>query len=204
MTTLIKRTLIAYFLILPTIAGAATDVTPATPPLQTTAPTTTEAAQKPAATVQAARIGYVDVSRIGTESAPGKALMTLLTTRKEALQKKIDGKKKQLEKLKASVEAKIATMTPAQREAKAKEFQKKLEELQKLAQTSEKELYTLQEKETKKLYEALEQAAIAYGAANGYSAIVIKKELLYVGNSADAQDVTNALIKALDQPDLKK
>jgi outer membrane protein len=116
----------------------------------------------------------------------------------------MDGKKKQLEKLKTSIEAKFASLSPAQREARSKEFQKKLEEFQKLAQESEKEFYTLQEKETGALYEAIERAAVAHGAAGGFAAIVIKKELLYVGGSVDAQDVTDALITALNLADLKK
>jgi len=95
-------------------------------------------------------------------------------------------------------------MTPKQREAKSKEFQKKLEELQKFAQTAEEEFLALQEKETTALYETIEKAAVEHGKANGYAAIVVKKELLYVGSSVDAQDVTDALIKALNQTDKKE
>ncbi|HXE95129.1 MAG TPA: OmpH family outer membrane protein [Dongiaceae bacterium] len=195
------KVLIACFLAFPAIVFAADgtpEVKPATPPQ------TAESAPVPAAAVRTARIGYVDVSRIGTESERGKALKTLLTTRKDKLQEKIDGKKKLIEKLKTSIEAKIATMTPQQREARAKEFQKKVEEFQKLAQASEEELMSLQEKETRALFEAIEQAAVAHGKTNGFAAIVVKKELLYVGSSVDTQDVTDALITALNQADLKK
>lgn len=208
MPTMFKRTLIACFFAVPSLvfaADGAPEVKPVAPP-QATESTPAEPGFKPgpAAAVQAARIGYVDIARIGTESERGKALKNLLTARKEKLQGKIDGKKKQIEKLKASIEAKIATMTPQQREARSKEFQKKLEEFQKFAQASEEELLTLQEKETRTLFEAIEQAAIVHGKANGFAAIVIKKELLYVGSSVDAQDVTDALIKTLNQTGQKK
>jgi outer membrane protein len=203
-----KRVLIVCLFAVPSLvfaAGATPEVKPIAPPQTTeSAPAKPGLIPGPAAAVQAVRIGYVDVARIGTESERGKGLKTLLTTRKDKLQGKIDGKKKQLDKLKASIEAKIATMTPQQREARSKEFQKKVEEFQKLAQASEEELMSLQEKETRALFEAVEQAAAAHGKTNGFAAIVVKKELLYVGSSVDAQDVTDALIAALNQADLKK
>lgn len=206
MPAIYKRVLIACFFAIPSLAFAAdnaAEVKPAVPP-QTAVSAPVEAAPKPVADVQAARIGYVDIVRIGTESERGKALKALLTAKKDKLQVKVDAKKKQIEKLKTSIEAKIATMTPPQREAKSKEFQKKLEDFQKFARSSEEDLYTLQDKESKTLFEAIEQAAVVYGKANGFSAIVVKKELLYVGNSVDAQDVTDALIKELNLTGQKK
>jgi outer membrane protein len=215
MTTITKAALIACLCLLPTFAFAADkpageavtvpqhSTVTATPPQPPAAATPTEAPLKPTI-LQTTRIGYVDIARIGTESERGKTLKGLLTTKKEQLQGKIESKKKQLEKLKTTIEAKIASMSPAQREAKSKEFQKKLEELQKLAQASEGEFIDLQDKETRSLYEAIEQAAVAYGKDNGFSLIVVKKELLYIANSVDAQNVTEALIKALNQNDQKK
>jgi outer membrane protein len=206
MPTIFKRVLIACLVAFPSFVFAAdkpAEVKPATS-LQTTAPAPAEALLKPVAAVQAVRIGYVDIVRIGTESERGKALKTLLTTKKDKLQDKIGGKKKQLEKLQKSIEAKISSMTPKQREAKSKEFQKKVEEFQKFGRSSEEELFDLQDKETKALYEAIEQAAIVHGKANGFAAIVVKKELLYVGSSVDTQNVTDDLIKALNQADQKK
>ena len=205
MPTCTKRFLIACLLSLPSLVFA--DEKPAA--VTSTAPPQTivsAPAEKPApaVAVQSARIGYVDIARFGSESERGKALKSLLTAKKDKLQGKIDGKKKQLEKLKASIEAKLATMTPPQREAKSKEFQKKLEEFQKFAQASEEEFIALQDKETRALYEAIEQSAVAHGKANGFTAIVVKKELLYIGTSVDAQDVTDALIKAMNPADQKK
>ena len=205
MTTITKSILIACVCALPTLAFAADKPAEATvvTPQQTAVATPTEAVQKPA-TVQSARIGYVDIVRIGTESEQGKALRTLLNSKKEQLQSTFESKKKQLDKLKASIEASAAKSTPQQREAKSKEFQKKLEELQKLAQTSEGEFLAMQEKATTSLFEAIEQSAVAHGKANAFTAIIIKKDLLYSSTAVDAQDVTDALIKALNQADQKK
>ena len=206
MSTDLKKVLVACFFALPSFAFAADNTAEVKPPVppQTAVSAPVEAAPKPAAATQAARIGSVDIVRIGTESERGKALRTLLTAKKDTLQGKIEAKKNALDKLKNSIEAKIATMTPKQREAKSKEFQKKLEELQKFARTSEEEFIALQEKETGALLRAIEQAAVEHGKTNGYAAIVVKKELLYVGSSVDAQDITDALIKALNLADQKK
>lgn len=206
MRTILKKSLIICMLTLPNLAFAAEQ--PAGVPPKTALPkiisAPTEALLKSAETPHATRIGYVDISRIATESERGKTLRIVLISKKDKLQAKIEEKKKALDKLKTSIEAKIAKMTPKQREVKSKEFQKKLEDLQKLAQASEEEFLALQEKETKALYEAIELAAVAHGKANGFAAVVIKKELLYLGNTVDAQDVTDALIKALDQAGEKK
>jgi outer membrane protein len=208
MTAVFNRTLIAIFFVCPSLVFAADSLPEVTPtvPLQTIVSPPAEAAQKPApaAAVQAPRIGYVDIIRIGSESERGKALKSQLTAKKGELQKKIDVKKTQIEKLKTSIEAKIATMTPQQRESKAKEFQKKVEEFQKFARASEEELLALQDKETKSLFESIEQSAVDYGKANRFDVIAVKKELLYIGNSVDAQDVTDAMIKALNQTGQKK
>lgn len=204
MSTISKKMLLACFLVFPSFVFAADNSAEVKPLL--TVPVQSEAVLQsvPAKAATTAAIGYVDIARIGSDSERGKTLKALLTTKKNTLQGKIEGKKKQVEKLRASIEAKIATLTPQQREAKSKEFQKKVEEFQKFAQTSEEEFYTLQEKETKSLYEAIEQSAVAHGKANGFAVIVIKKELLYVGSSVDAKDVTDDLIKALNMADQKK
>lgn len=191
MPTVFKIMLIACFFAVPSLAFAA-DTTagakPATPPQP----------------VAAARLGYVDITRIAAESEQGKALKVLLTARKDKLQAKIDVKKKQLEKLKVSIEAKVAKMSPQQREAKSKEFQKKVEEFQKFARASEEEFFALQDKETRTLFGAIEQVAVAHGKANNFAAIAVKKELLYVGSSVATEDVTDSLIKELNQAGLKK
>lgn len=201
-----NKFLIALIVAIPVISMAA-EGTPAgepkiAPPAQTTAttPKVISSEKNPPATTVAehpAKIGYVDIARIGTESVRGKTLRDLLVARKDKLQAKVDVKKKQIEKAKKSIESKIATMSPQQREAKSLEFQKKLDDFQKFVRASEEELLALQEKETRSLYDEIERSAAAYGKANGFSVIVVKKELLYVGSSVDAQDVTEALIKAL-------
>lgn len=186
----------------------AIEAKPALPPQAVTvSPPVIATENKPVAAVApvaTAKIGYVDIIRIGADSEGGKALKNLLTLKQTQLQGKIDGKKKQIEKFKASIEAQLPTMTQQQKEAKSKEFQKKLDEFQKFAKTLEEELMALQEKETRALYDVIEKAAIAHGKANGFSVIVVKKDLLYLGSSISIQDVTDALIKLMNESGQKK
>jgi outer membrane protein len=214
MTTLLKKLLITILVTsLPALTAAA-DPAPAvgakpvaaaeTPQKNPTAASTESKPSDAAEARQTTMIGFVDMPRIFNETARGKAIEAKLKGMKDKLQDLADAKRKQLDKLRASLETMLPTLSQAQRETKAKEFQKKVEEFQKFGKKLEEELYTTREKDTKDLFDATEQAAVAYGKANSFSVIVIKKELLYMGDNINAQDVTDVLIKAMDKAARKK
>ncbi len=149
------------------------------------------------------RIGYVDMVKAASDSVPGKAAFAEMKKRNDKYKGQIEAKQKQLEKLKATIEAKIATIPPPQREAKAKEFQKKVGEFQKFVQNAEKVMRTREEELSGKLFKAIEKAATEYGKANGYAAVVVKKELLYMGENVDAKDLTEEIVKRVDAATVK-
>jgi outer membrane protein len=150
------------------------------------------------------RLGHVDLMRINSESEFGKAGLKQLESRKKKLQAQIESKRKQLEKMRSDIEAKIKSLTPVQREAKAKEFQKKVEEFQKFGQNSENELQTLQQELGSALFDKIERACVEYGKSNGLALIVIKRELLYLDSAVEAVDVTDAVVKMLNEKEPKK
>jgi outer membrane protein len=169
---------------------------PAAP--QTVAPP----AQKPAegaAAQQSMRLGHVDLARIAAESETGKAAQAQFAELKKKLQGQIEAKRKQLEKQKAAIEAKLKSYTADQREAKGREFQKKVEEFQKFGQNAEKELQAKQADFSEKLFKAIEQASADLGKAKGLALVVVKRELLYLDSGVDAQDVTDEIIKKVDK-----
>jgi outer membrane protein len=159
------------------------------------------AAEKPADAISkpSTHLGHVDLARIAAESETGKAGQAQFADLKKKLQGQIESKRKQLEKQKAAIEAKLKTFTAEQREAKAKEFQKKVEEFQKFGMNAEKELQSRQEEFSEKLFKAIEQASADLGKAKGLALVVVKRELLYLGNGVDAQDVTDDVIKKIDK-----
>lgn len=177
------------------------------PPATITAPEIKPAAvqaQPVVASRKELKIGYVDISRIGMESDLGKSVKAQLIEKKDKLQAKVMAKRKQLDKLKESIEAKLPTYTPQQREAKGKEFQKKVEEFQKLAKESEEAFMKSQEADTNEIFNLIEKTIADYGKTNDFSLIVVKKELLYIGNSIAPLDLTEAILKAINEASKKK
>jgi Skp family chaperone for outer membrane proteins len=53
---------------------------------------------------------------------------------------------------------------------------------------------------TREIYGKIEAAARRYGAEQGFTAIVVKNELLYLGENVDVTDVTDSLIGYVDTP----
>ena len=148
---------------------------------------------------QPTHLGHVDMIRIAAESDTGKAGQSQIADLKNKLQGQIEAKRKQLDKQKSAIEAKLKTLTPQQREAKAKEFQKKVEEFQTFGINAEKQLQAKQEEFSDKLFKAIEQASAELGKAKGLALVVIKRELLFLGSGVDAQDITDEVIKKIDK-----
>jgi len=187
-----------------TATAIAAESAPATTPtLLTEAPQAVSAAdKKPAEAVAvqpSARLGHVDLARIATASEAGKAGQAELVALKGKFQGQIEAKRKQLEKQQAAIEAKLKTLTPAQRETKGKEFQKKVEDFQKYGMNAEKELLAKQEEVSSRLFKAIEQASAELGKARGLALVVVKRELLYLASGVEAQDVTEEVIKIIDK-----
>jgi outer membrane protein len=180
-------------------AKPAPDVKPASEVKQPAPATATEAAP-PAAVKkeQTIRIGYVDMAKIASDSIPGKAMVAELKAKTEKYQKQMTAKEKQLQKQKEAIEKQIPTLSPQQRAAKAKEFQKKLEDLQKFAQNADKDIRNKENELLGKLYQSIEKSAGEYGKANGLTAVVMKKELLYTASNVDSVEITGDVLKMVN------
>lgn len=150
------------------------------------------------------RVGVVDINKVSAESAMGKAAQAQVKGLQAKLQKQVESKRRQLDKFKADVERKLPTMSPAQREAKSKEFQKKVEEFQKFGASAEKELMAAQEKLTKGLFEAIVETAAALGKAKGLVAVTINRELLYLKAGVEPLDISSDVVKSLNEKNEKK
>jgi outer membrane protein len=156
--------------------------------------------KQPASSIPATsfRVGYADIMKIAEQSEAGKVAKTHFEAKADKLKAQIETKQKLLEKRKAALEAKLPTYTPEQRTAKIMEYEKKVDELRKMLQKADKEMKPMQEELLKDIYGKIEAAARSYGEANGFSVILIKSELLYLGKNADVQDVTEALIQQIN------
>ena len=178
----------------------ATDSSPAPTPSVSSSPAVpAEKATPSGSTETRFRVGYVDMIKIAAESDAGKVAKAHFEAKADRHKAQIDTKQKLLEKQKANLEAKLPTYTPEQRTAKIKEYEKKVNELKKMLEKADKEMRPMQEELTKELYVKIQAAAEAYGAANGFSIILEKRELLYLGKGIDAEDVTEILIRELNK-----
>lgn len=187
-------------LLTPCLTFAETAATPTPASAVSTAPAATaEKAPAPAPAENRFRVGYADIMKIAAESDAGKVAKSHFEAKADRHKAQIDTKQKLLEKQKATLEAKLPTYTPEQRTAKIKEYEKKVDELKKMLQKADNEMRPMQEELVKEVYGKIATAARTYGAANGYSAIVEKRELLYLGKGIDAEDVTEILIKELNK-----
>ena len=150
------------------------------------------------------RTGSIDVSYIGMESEYGKSLKAQLTEKRGKVGAKILTEKKKLDTLKESIESKLPTYTPKQREAKSKEFQKKVVTFQKFVRESEESFMKEQESETNKIYSLIEKTVADYGKANGFAIIVVKRDLLYLDSGIKSEDLTGVILKAINDTWKKK
>jgi outer membrane protein len=145
------------------------------------------------------RVGYVDILKVAEQSDAGKVARTHFEAKADRHKAQIDTKQKLLEKQKAALESKLPTYTPEQRAAKIKAYEKKVNELRMLLQQADKEMKPMQEELTKEIFGKIEKAAAAYGAANGFDVILEKRELLYLGNGVETEDVSDALITEMNK-----
>lgn len=148
--------------------------------------------------------GYVDMAKISKESALGKASAAQAKARQEKLKGQVLAKRKQIERLKANLESRMPSLTPQQREAKAKEFQKKVEDFQRFGMKAEGDLQNFQEGLSKSLYASIEQSAALYGKENGLELVFIRRDVLYSAAGVDARDVTTGIIALMDKKWAKK
>ncbi|UFS69944.1 OmpH family outer membrane protein [Geomonas sp. RF6] len=145
------------------------------------------------------KVGYVDLTRVATESETGKAAKAELIAKSDKARAKLQAKQSQLEKQKKAIEAKLPTMTPQQREAKGKEFQKKVEEYQKVLRATEQEMMGAEDKVKGTVLKGIKAAATEYGRNNGFTVVVAKEEILFLSDSVTTEDITDKVAKLLDQ-----
>lgn len=152
---------------------------------------------EPSQAQQPMKIGYVDLSKIATDSAPGKAASAKMKERTEKYRSQITARQKKLENMKKDIEAKLPSLTPQQRQAKVKELEKKVGEYQKYVQDAEKAMRKTEGELTESMSKAIQKAADDYGKANGFAVIVPKRDLLYLGDKVDVKDVTEDILKSI-------
>lgn len=167
---------------------------------QAPAPTAAPAAPAPAlaASPAGAKIGYIDVQRVLARSAAGVAAREQLEREKATMQKEMDGKRQELEKLREDLEKKGPLMNADARREKQDQFDRKRRDAARLADDLQKELEKKEQGLLQKVLAEVSTVIERVGKEKGYWLIVEKRGavVLYASNDAD---LTDEIIRAYDR-----
>ena len=156
------------------------------------------AAAAPAAAVGAAKIGYIDVQRVLARSAAGVAAREQLEKERATIQKDMDGRRQELEKLRDEIEKKGALMTADTRRDKQEQFERKRRDAARAADDYQKELEKKEGQLLQKVLQEMGGVIEKVGKEKNYYMIVEKRNagVLYAATDAD---LTDEIIRAYDR-----
>jgi outer membrane protein len=144
------------------------------------------------------RIAYIDVQRVLARSAAGVAAREQLEREKATMQKEMDGKRIELEKLREELEKKGPLLTPDARREKQELFERKRRDAARLADDFQKELEKKESTLLQKVLQDVSGIIERVGKEKNYYLIVEKRGAGVIYGAPDA-DLTDEVIRAYDQ-----
>jgi len=148
--------------------------------------------------VQASKIGYIDVQRVLARSAAGVAAREALEKERASIQKDMDGRRQELEKLRDEIEKKSALMTADARSDKQDQFERKRRDAARAADDYQKELEKKEGVLLQKVLQEVGGVIEKVGKEKNYYMIVEKRNAGVLYASTDA-DLTDEIIRAYDK-----
>jgi outer membrane protein len=156
----------------------------------------------PAAAAPAAnglqRVAFIDVQRVLARSAAGVAAREQLEREKAGMQKEMDAKRAELEKLRDEMEKKGALLTPDARKEKQEQFERKRRDAARLADDFQKELEKKESGLLQKVLQDVSGVIERVGKERNYYLIVEKRGAGVLYGSAEA-DLTEEVIRQFDR-----
>ena len=144
------------------------------------------------------RIAYIDVQRILARSSAGVAAREQLERDKTTMQKDIDGKRTELEKLRDELEKKGALLSAEARKDKQETLERKVRDVRRVVDDYRIELERKEQGLLQKVLVDISGVVERVGKQRGFLLIVEKRGggVLY---GAPEADLTEEIIKAYDQ-----
>jgi outer membrane protein len=155
------------------------------------------AAQAPAATA-AARVGFVDVQRVLARSAAGVSAREQLEREKAVMQKEMDARRQELEKMRDEIDKKGALMTADSRREKQDQFERKRRDAARMADDFQKELEKKEQGLLQKVLLDVQGVVDRVGKQRGFH-MVVERQRAGVIYAAPEADLTDEVIRAYDQ-----
>jgi outer membrane protein len=144
------------------------------------------------------RIAYIDVQRVLARSAAGVAAREQLEREKATMQKEMDGKRVELEKLRDELEKKGALLTADARREKQEQFERRRRDAARLADDFQKELEKREQGLLQKVLQDVSGIIERVGKDKGYYLIVEKRGAGVIYAAPDA-DLTDEIIRVYDR-----
>ena len=149
------------------------------------------------------RIGYVDVQRVIVRSVAGVAAREQLEKDKVVMQKDVDNRKVEVDKLREEMEKKGLVLSAESRREKEETLQRKVRDLRRLAEDLEKELQKKEQQATQRILQELTGIIEKMGKERGFLLIVERRSGGVIYGDPEG-DVTDEVIKLYDQEKAKK
>ena len=151
----------------------------------------------------ATRIGYVDVQRVIVRSVAGVAAREQLEKEKVAMQKDVDNRRVEVDKLRDEMDKKGLILSADARREKEETLQRKVRDLRRLAEDLEKELQKKEQQATQRILGELTGIIEKMGKERGFLLIVERRSGGVIYGDPEG-DVTDEVIKLYDQEKAKK
>jgi outer membrane protein len=149
------------------------------------------------------RIAYIDVQRVLARSAAGVAAREQLEREKAGMQRDMDGKRQELEKLRDELDKKGPLMAADARRERQELFERKRRDAARQMDDYQKELEKKEQALLQRVLQDLSSVIDRLGKDRGCYLIVEKRGASVLYASADA-DLTDEVIRAYDQQAPKK
>ena len=144
------------------------------------------------------KIGFIDIQRVLARSQAGVAAREQLEREKATMQKEMDTRRVDMEKLREEIEKKGPLMTTEVRREKQELFEKKRRDAARVADDFQKDLEKKESGLLQKVLADLSTVVDRVGKSKGFWLVVERSRggVLYAANEAD---LTDEVIRAYDQ-----
>lgn len=142
------------------------------------------------------KVGIFDMQRVLAKSASGVAAREALERERAVMQKDVDTKRQELEKLRDELDKKGPLMTAEARREKEDGFERKRRDFARLRDDYAKELEKKEQELLRRMYREIQGVIQQVGAAGHFLAIIDRQAVVYVAPTAD---ITDEIIRAYDQ-----
>ncbi len=152
----------------------------------------------PAIAVESNKLGVVDLQRCVVESVEGKKVFEKLKKKKDAMQEKLDEKRKDLLSLKDELEKQSMMLSVDAKEDKEKAFERKSREFKFFYEDLNDEMRKAEAAARKRILNELQDVVAKIGDKDNYLMILERRSsgIIYFRNTID---ITDGVIKAYDQ-----